>query len=320
MKKDKVFITRRIPEEGIERLQKHYEVEVWPEEEPIPRERLMSKIQNVSGLVCMLSDKIDEALMDKATKMKVIANYAVGFDNIDVMYASKKGIKVGNTPGVLTETTADLAFSLLMAVSRRITEAAEYVLAGKWHTWGPRLLLGYDVWGSTLGVIGFGRIGQAMARRGLGFGMKVLYHSRAPKPDVEEAMDVEYASLDEIYSRSDFISLHTNLNDSSRGLIDKRALNQMKSNCIVINTARGPVINTDDLIDALETGKIAGAGLDVTDPEPIPTDSKLLKLNNCIVVPHIGSASYATRSKMSVMVAENVIAGLSGESLPFEVK
>jgi len=258
--------------------------------------------------------------MDQAPKLKVIANYAVGFDNIDVKYASKKGIKVGNTPGVLTETTADLAFSLLMAASRRITEAVEYVKAGKWHTWGPRLLLGYDVWGSTLGVIGFGRIGQAMARRGLGFGMKVLYHSRTPKSEAEEAMDVEYASLDEIYSQSDYISLHTNLNESSKGLIDKKALNQMKSNCILINTARGAVINTEDLIDALETGKIAGAGLDVTDPEPIPSDSKLLKLNNCIVVPHIGSASYATRSKMSVMAAENVIAALSGETLPYEVK
>jgi glyoxylate reductase len=320
MKKEKVFITRRIPEKGIELLQKQYEVEVWPDEEPIPRDILLSKIQNFGGLVCMLSDKIDKELMDQAPKLKVIANYAVGFDNIDVKYASKKGIKVGNTPGVLTETTADLAFSLLMAASRRITEAVEYVKAGKWHTWGPRLLLGYDVWGSTLGVIGFGRIGQAMARRGLGFGMKVLYHSRTPKPEAEEAMDVEYASLDEIYSQSDYISLHTNLNESSKGLIDKKALNQMKSNCILINTARGAVINTEDLIDALETGKIAGAGLDVTDPEPIPSDSKLLKLNNCIVVPHIGSASYATRSKMSVMAAENVIAALSGETLPYEVK
>jgi glyoxylate reductase len=320
MKKEKVFITRRIPEKGIELLQKQYEVEVWSDEEPIPRDILLSKIQNFGGLVCMLSDKIDKELMDQAPKLKVIANYAVGFDNIDVKYASKKGIKVGNTPGVLTETTADLAFSLLMAASRRITEAVEYVKAGKWHTWGPRLLLGYDVWGSTLGVIGFGRIGQAMARRGLGFGMKVLYHSRTPKPEAEEAMDVEYASLDEIYSQSDYISLHTNLNESSKGLIDKKALNQMKSNCILINTARGAVINTEDLIDALETGKIAGAGLDVTDPEPIPSDSKLLKLNNCIVVPHIGSASYATRSKMSVMAAENVIAALSGETLPYEVK
>jgi glyoxylate reductase len=212
MKKEKVFITRRIPEKGIELLQKQYEVEVWSDEEPIPRDILLSKIQNFGGLVCMLSDKIDKELMDQAPKLKVIANYAVGFDNIDVKYASKKGIKVGNTPGVLTETTADLAFSLLMAASRRITEAVEYVKAGKWHTWGPRLLLGYDVWGSTLGVIGFGRIGQAMARRGLGFGMKVLYHSRTPKPEAEEAMDVEYASLDEIYSQSDYISLHTNLN------------------------------------------------------------------------------------------------------------
>lgn len=319
MKRKKVLITRKIPQSGINLLCEKVEVEIWPDELPIPRDILLSKIHDVDGLICMLSDPIDKDLLDEAACLKVIANYAVGIDNIDVSYARQKGIRVGNTPGILTQTTADLAFSLLMAVSRRIVEAADYVKAGKWKTWGAQLLMGNDIWGSTLGIIGFGRIGQAMARRGLGFGMKVLYYSRSPNPDLEREMGVKFASLEEIYRQSDYISLHTDLNGSSRGLIDKEALNQMKSNCIIINTARGPVIHTDDLIDALESGKIAGAGLDVTDPEPIEKDSKLLTLNNCVVVPHIGSASYATRGKMSLMVAENIIAGLSGESLPYEV-
>jgi len=320
MKRKKVLITRKIPQSGINLLCEKVEVEIWPDDLPIPRDVLLSKIHDVDGLICMLSDLIDKDLLDEAVCLKVIANYAVGIDNIDVSYARQKGIRVGNTPGILTETTADLAFSLLMTVSRRIVEAVDYVKAGQWKTWGAQLLMGNDIWGRTLGIIGFGRIGQAMARRGLGFGMKVLYYSRSPKPDLEREMGVKYASLEEIYRQSDYISLHTDLNDSSRGLIDKEALNQMKSNCIIINTARGPVIRTDDLIDALESGKIAGAGLDVTDPEPIEKNSKLLTLNNCVVVPHIGSASYATRGKMSLMVAENIIAGLSGESLPYEVK
>jgi len=320
MKEKKVLITRQIPQSGIDLLCEKVEVEIWPDDMPIPREVLLSKIHDVDGLICMLSDPIDQELLTEAALLKVIANYAVGTDNIDVSYAQQKGIRVGNTPGVLTQTTADLAFSLLMAVSRRIVEAADYVKAGKWKTWGPQLLLGNDIYSSTLGIIGFGRIGQAMARRALGFGMEVLYYSRSPKPDLEREMGVKFASLEEIYRQSDFISLHTDLNESSRGLINKKALNSMKSNCIIINTARGPVINTDDLVDALESGKIAGAGLDVTDPEPIEKDSKLLTIKNCIVLPHIGSASYVTRSKMSVMVAKNIIAGLSGEMLPYEVE
>jgi glyoxylate reductase len=319
MKMEKVLVTRMIPEEGINELKKYYEVDVWDKETPMPSEMLNERIKEVTGIVSMLSDKISREVIDKAPNLKVITNYAVGYDNIDVAYAKSKGIRVGNTPGVLTETTADLAFSLLMAVARRITESAEYVKAGNWTTWGPQLMLGNDVWGSTIGIIGFGRIGQAMARRAKGYGMKVLYHSRTRKLDVEASIGVEYASFEEIYRNSDFISLHSNLNPSTKGLIGKDEFEQMKPNCILINTARGGVIKTDDLIGALENGQIGGAGLDVTDPEPINMDSRLLKLKNCIIVPHIGSASHKTRNRMSLMVAENVIAGIDGKKLPYGV-
>ncbi|HPO26558.1 MAG TPA: D-glycerate dehydrogenase, partial [Petrotogaceae bacterium] len=278
--KPKVYITRNIPEKGIETLKSLYDVKVWPDELAIAKDILKEELRDCQGVITMLSDKIDSQVIDSAPNLKVISNYAVGYDNIDIKYAASKGIKIGNTPGVLTETTADLAFTLLMAVSRRITEAAEYVKQGNWKTWGPQLMLGYDIWGSTIGIIGFGRIGQAMARRALGFGMKVLYYSRTRKQQAEKEMNVTYCSLEQIYQQSDFISLHTDLNPSTKGLIGKEAFQAMKPSCILINTARGQVINTADLIDALKTKKIAGAGLDVTDPEPINMDSELLRMEN----------------------------------------
>lgn len=319
MKREKVLITRMIPEGGIEELKKHFDVEVWEQGSPIPSEVLLEKIKDVDGVITLLSDKITKKVIDSALNLKVISNYAVGYDNIDVEYAKIKGIQIGNTPGVLTDTTADLAFSLLMAVARRVSESAEYVKNGNWKTWGPQLMLGNDVWGSTIGIIGFGRIGQAMARRAKGFGMEVLYYSRSRKPEAEAEIGASYVSLEELYEKSDFISLHSNLNSSTKGLINKEAFDRMKSNCIIINTARGAVINTDDLIDALENRKIEGAGLDVTDPEPINMDSRLLEFSNCLIVPHIGSASHKTRNKMSFMVAENIIAGIKGLRLPYEV-
>ncbi len=315
--KPKVYITRNIPEKGIETLKSLYDVKVWPDELAIAKDILKEELRDCQGVITMLSDKIDSQVIDSAPNLKVISNYAVGYDNIDIKYASSKGIKIGNTPGVLTETTADLAFTLLMAVSRRITEAAEYGKQGNWKTWGPQLMLGYDIWGSTIGIIGFGRIGQAMARRALGFGMKVLYYSRTRKQQAEKEMNVTYCSLEQIYQQSDFISLHTDLNPSTKGLIGKEAFQAMKPSCILINTARGQVVNTADLIDALKTKKIAGAGLDVTDPEPINMDSELLRMENCIVLPHIASASYSTRTRMSVMAAENIIAGICGKKLPY---
>lgn len=317
MTENKILITRKIPDEGIELLKKHFEVEVWAEEKPIPYELLLEKISDKSGVLCMLSDKIDRIIMDNAPKLRIIANYAVGFDNIDINYATKKRIYVGNTPDVLTETTADLAFALLMACARRIKEGIEYVKADRWITWGPELLLGHDVYGATLGIIGFGRIGQAVARRGKGFGMRVVYSGWNRKTELEESMGVEYLSIKDLICQSDFISLNCKLTEDSINLIDEKAINSMKKNAVIINTSRGQVIDTDALYDALKSGKIFAAGLDVTDPEPLRSNHKLLELSNCVVIPHMGSASFRTRDKMSVISAWNIIDAINGQTPRF---
>jgi glyoxylate reductase len=297
-------------------IQEVCDVEVWEDELPPPREVLLEKIKGKDGLLSLLTDKVDAELMDAAGTLRVISNYAVGYDNIDVKAATERGIPVGNTPGVLTETTADLAFTLLMVVARRVVEGVDYVRAGRWKTWGPRLLLGQDVYGATLGIIGFGRIGQAMARRARGFGMKVLYYNRTRRGDLEVSLGVRYVDLDTLLRESDFISIHTDLNPSTYHLINAEALAKMKRTAILINTARGPIVDPVALAEALEKGTIAGAGLDVTEPEPIPVDSPLLQLPNCVIVPHIGSASVATRGLMARMAAENLLAGVRGERLP----
>ncbi len=316
MAKPKVYVTRLIPEDGLNMVLEACDAEVWEEELPPPREVLLEKVKGKDGLLCLLTDKVDAELMDTAGTLKVISNYAVGYDNIDVRAATERGIPVGNTPGVLTDTTADLAFALLMAVARRLVEGVEYVQAGKWKTWGPRLLLGHDIHGATLGIIGFGRIGQAVARRAQGFNMRVLYYSRRRREDLEQSMGVIYADMDTLLRESDFVSIHTSLNESTYHLIDAAALAKMKPTAILINTARGPIVDPAALADALQRGVIAGAGLDVTEPEPINMDSPLLKLPNCVIVPHIGSASVATRNRMARMAAANLIAGVRGERLP----
>ena len=316
MPKPRVYVTRLIPEEGLRMIQEVCDVEVWEGELPPPREVLLEKIKGKDGLLSLLTDKVDAELMDAAGTLRVISNYAVGYDNIDVKAATERGIPVGNTPGVLTETTADLAFTLLMVVARRVVEGVDYVRAGQWKTWGPRLLLGQDVHGATLGIIGFGRIGQAMARRARGFDMKVLYYNRTRREDLEVSLDVRYVDLDTLLRESDFISIHTDLNPSTYHLINAEALAKMKRTAILINTARGPIVDPGALAEALEKGIIAGAGLDVTEPEPIPLDSPLLRLPNCVIVPHIGSASVATRGLMARMAAENLLAGVHGERLP----
>ncbi len=316
MPKPKVYITRLIPEEGLQMILEACNAEVWEGELPPPREVLLEKVRGKDGLLSLLTDKVDAALMDAAGTLRVISNYAVGYDNIDVKAATERGIPVGNTPGVLTETTADLAFALLMAVARRVVEGVDYVRAGRWRTWGPRLLLGQDVHGATLGIIGFGRIGQAMARRARGFDMRVLYYDRTRREDLEASLGVSYADLDTLLREADFVSIHTDLNPSTYHLINAEALAKMKRTAILINTARGPIVDPAALTEALEKGLIAGAGLDVTEPEPIPLDSPLLRFPNCVIVPHIASASVATRGLMARMAAENLLAGLRGERLP----
>jgi glyoxylate reductase len=286
---------------------------IWEDELPPPRAALLEAVADCDGDVTLLTDRVDDEFLDAAgPQLKVVSNYAVGFDNVDVPACTKRGVAVGNTPGVLTETTADLAWALLMAAARRLPEGDRYVRAGRWKTWGPLLLLGPDVHGATIGIVGFGRIGQAVARRARGFGMTILYQDvQRAAPEVEAEFGATFLPLEELLPRADFVSLHVNLTHDTHGLIDAEKLSWMKPTAVLVNTSRGPVVNGAALADALRTGQIFAAALDVTDPEPIPTDDPLLSLDNCLVVPHIASASRATRGKMAEMAAANLLAGVA---------
>lgn len=312
-----VFITRRIPEEGLAIIAQSCEVDLWPGELPPPREVILQRSKGVEGILSLLTDKIDAEVMDAAgSRLKVISNYAVGIDNIALAEATKRGIPVGNTPGVLTETTADFAFCMLMSAARRIAEGDRYVRSGRWKTWGPKLLLGQDIYEATLGIIGFGRIGRAVARRAQGFNMRVLYYDPLVAIDEGTSIDAISTDLDTLLREADFISIHTPLTEATYHMIDNQAFSKMKSTAVLINTARGGVVDPDALYHALSEGRIASAALDVTDPEPISPDNPLLEIDNLIITPHIGSASVATRNKMARMAAENLIAGLKSEKLP----
>ena len=312
----RVYVTRLIPEAGLELVRQCCDTRVWEGEVPPPREVMMREVAEVDGLLALLTDRVDAEVMDAGKRLRVISNYAVGYDNIDVPAATQRGIVVGNTPGVLTETTADLAFSLLMAAARRIAEGDRYTRAGKWQTWGPKLFLGYDLHHATLGLVGMGRIGSEMAKRANGFDMRVLYYDPVRRQDLERSLGVIYVSFDTLLRESDFISLHTPLTEQTRHLIGAPELAKMKRTAILVNSSRGPVVDQQALYEALRDGVIAGAGLDVFEVEPIPQDDPLLTLDNVTVVPHVGSASHATRDKMARMAAENLIAGLQGKLPP----
>ena len=312
----RVYVTRLIPEAGLELVRQCCDTRVWEGEVPPPREVMMREVAEVDGLLALLTDRIDAEVMDAGKRLRVISNYAVGYDNIDVPAATQRGIVVGNTPGVLTETTADLAFSLLMAAARRIAEGDRYTRAGKWQTWGPKLFLGYDLHHATLGLVGMGRIGSEMAKRANGFDMRVLYYDPVRRQDLEGSLGVIYVSFDTLLRESDFISLHTPLTEQTRHLIGAPELAKMKRTAILVNSSRGPVVDQQALYEALRDGVIAGAGLDVFEVEPIPQHDPLLTLDNVTVVPHVGSASHATRDKMARMAAENLIAGLQGKLPP----
>ncbi len=273
-------------------------------------------------MLSLLTDRVDDELLTAAGPgLQVVSNFAVGYDNIDVSACVRRGVAVGNTPGVLTETTADLAFTLLMAVARRLPEGDRYVRAGPWRTWGPMLLLGVDVHDATLGIVGFGRIGQDVARRAHGFGMRILYHDVKPVAgEVSRPLGAAFVPLDELLAASDFVSLHVNLTDETRHLINAVTLAAMKPTAVLVNTSRGPIIDQIALADALRDGTIWAAALDVTDPEPIAPDDPLVGLDNCLVVPHIASATRATRGKMAAMAAANLLAGVRGEPLPTAVE
>ena len=317
----RVFVARRIPEEGLDAVRAACEMDLWEDDLPPPREELLRRIAGVDGVLTLLTDRVDDEFLDAAGPgLRVVSNYAVGFDNIDVAACARRGIPVGNTPGVLTETTADLAWALLMAAARRVSEGERYVRDGRWKTWGPLLLLGPDVHGATIGIVGFGRIGQAVARRAAGFGMEILYHDVNRLPDdVTGPLGATFAPLEELLGRSDFVSLHVNLTPETRHLINARTLGLMKSTAVLVNTSRGPVVDQAALADALERDVIFAAALDVTDPEPIPMDSPLVGRDDCVIVPHIASASRATRGKMAAMAAANLVAGVRGEPLPTPV-
>ena len=315
MAKPRVFITRLIAEEALDMIARATDMEVWPEEIPPSGEVLREKARDAEGLLTLLTDRIDGALMDAAPKLRVISNLAVGYDNIDIREATRCRVVVGYTPGVLTETTADLAFALLLAAARRVVEGDNCTRSGKWLSWGPRMLLGQDIHHATLGIIGLGRIGAEIAKRARGFSMQVLYHDKIRCSKAEEKrLGAEYVpQLPELLARADFISVHVPLSPETRHLIGAAEFNLMKPNAVFVNTSRGPVVDQKALYQALKSRRIFAAGIDVTEVEPIPSDDPLLTLDNIIITPHIGSASFATREKMALIAAENLLAGLSGQ-------
>jgi len=312
----KVYVTRLLPTPAMDKIHSFCDAKVWEGELPPPRDVLLNNVAEMEGLLSLLTDKIDGELMDKAPKLKVVSNCAVGFDNIDIKAATERGIIVGNTPGVLTDTTADFAFALMLAAARRVAEGDRIVRAGKWKTWGPMILLGPDVHDATLGIVGLGRIGSAIARRAKGFRMNLIYSDVIRNKQAEEEFGIKFVDIDTLLAQSDFITLHTNLTPETYHMIGQKQFEKMKKTAILINTSRGPIVDNMALYEALKSGKIAYAALDVTEPEPIPANHPLLTLENVIVAPHIASASVATRTKMGVMAADNLIAGLKGEMPP----
>ncbi len=317
----KVFVSRIIPEDGLRLIVDEADATVWQDELPPPRDDLLRSIEGCAGVLTLLTDRVDDEFLDRAGPgLKVVSNFAVGFDNIDVAACTARGVAVGNTPGVLTETTADLAWALLMAAARRLVEGDRYVRDGHWRTWGPMLLMGPDVHGATIGIVGFGRIGQAVARRARGFGMRIVYQDlHRASPAVEAEYGATFMTLEGLLPQSDFVTLHVNLSEETRGLINRERLGWMKKTAVLVNTSRGPVVDSLALAEALQKGGIAAAALDVTDPEPIPLNHPLVGLDNCLIVPHIASASHVTRGLMATMAAANLLAGVRGERLPTPV-
>ncbi|HEU4963370.1 MAG TPA: D-glycerate dehydrogenase [Bacilli bacterium] len=312
MAKQRILIPHRIFGDALALLQEQFDVDYRDTEEFMPQEEFLAALRDVDGLMVYSRHKINADVLAHAPQLKVVSNIAVGYDNLDLAALTARGILATNTPDVLTETTADLTFGLLMAAGRRLAEADRFVKQGQWEGWFPSLMLGKDIHGATMGIIGLGRIGQAVARRGAGFGMNILYHNRSRRPELEQELGVQYASLDELLEQSDYVVVLVPLSAESRHVIGERELGMMKRDALLINAARGAVIDEQALIHALQEGRIAGAGLDVFEQEPVAKDNPLLKMSNVVTLPHIGSASLATRSKMATKAAQNMIAGLTG--------
>jgi glyoxylate reductase len=315
MTKPKIYITRYLPERGLNIIKKYFDAEVWPEYAPPPKKVIIDKVKDVDALTPLLSDRIDAEVFNAAPKLKIVSQLAVGFDNIDLAEATKRGIYVTNTPEVLTDTTADFAWTLLIAVARRVVEADKYVRSGQWKVaWHPAMLTGRDVYGATIGIVGAGRIGYAVAKRAKGFDMKILFYDVVPRPEIEKDLGAKKVDMDTLLKESDFVSIHVPLMKETHHLMNAEKLKLMKKTAYLINNSRGPVVDEKALYEALKNGQIAGAGLDVFEQEPIPLDSPLLKLENVVLAPHISSASLETRSKMSEMVAENLVSFFQGKS------
>lgn len=313
----RVFVTRAVPGNALDTLRAAgYEVDLWPGELPPGRDELVEHLGTADAAMTMVTDRIDGEMLAACHRLRILANMAVGYDNVDPAVAAAAGVWLTNTPGVLSETTADLAFALLLAAARQVVASDRDTRAGGWRTWSPTAFLGEDVHGATLGIVGLGEIGEAMARRAHGFAMEIVYTSRTRKPDLEASLGLSWATLDELLARSDFVTLHTPLNEETRGLIGAEQLRRMKPTAILINTSRGQVVDHAALVAALRAGAIGGAALDVTDPEPLPVGHELFSFSNVIITPHIGSASHATRSRMAAMAVENIVAVLSGREPP----
>jgi glyoxylate reductase len=317
----KIVVTRNIPREALALLKEHGNVYVWDsEDDVIPYETLVKEVKDAAALYTIIGDRIDKNLLDHAPYLEVISTMAVGYDNIDVAEARRRGIPVGHTPGILTETTADLTFALLMAAARRLVESADYLRQGQWKSWSPMLLTGQDIYGATLGIIGMGRIGESVARRATGFNMRILYHNRSRRLGAEETLGAIYCSMEELLQKSDFVVLLTPGSSETRYLMGEAEFKRMKSSAVFINVSRGSNVDEVALYNALRNGTIWAAGLDVFETEPVASDHPLLSLPNVVALPHIGSASIHTRIRMAVLAAKNLIAGLRKEPLPFEVK
>ena len=310
-----IFITRRLPDIAIKMLEEEHDLQIYDGDAPPSKEEIIAGVKEKDALICLLTDPIDKEVIDASPSLKIIANYAVGYDNIDVEYATKKGIVVTNTPGVLTETVADLTWALMLSIARRICEGDEFMRQGKFKGWAPLLMLGGDIYGKTLGIIGAGRIGKAVAARAIGFDMHVIYYSRHRNEEMEKECNASYVSFDELLRQADFISLHVPLTKETYHMIGWEELNRMKPTAYLINTARGKCVDEEALYKALKQGIIAGAALDVFEHEPSVHDG-LKKLKNVVITPHIGSASLETRTKMAEMVAKNVLAVLNGKKAP----
>ena len=311
----KIFVTRNIPKPGLDLLRKHHEIEVFPHDRILTREEIIKGLKGKDGLLCLLSDSIDKDVINSEPKLRMIASYAVGYDNIDVAVATKRGIPISNTPGALTDATAEMAWALLFAVSRRVVEADKFTRTGKFVGWGPMLMLGQDVTNKTLGIIGAGRIGTAMALKSKGFNMKIIYVSGHPNKNLDEELNAKKVELSALLKKSDFISIHAPLTKETHHLIGEKELKMMKNTAILINTSRGPVVDEKALVKALKEKWIFGAGLDVYEHEPKVTD-ELKKLDNVVLQPHSASATVSSRTQMAVMAAENMMVGLKGEIPP----